>query len=241
MLHNFSLPLNDMFTFLEDFIALLLPRTCEICGNSLFKNEELICIRCLGHLPYTKWHQDSENPLHAIFWGKVPIEGVTAMFYFHRGNRVQKLLHKLKYQGGKELGKWVGKRYGNQLKNSETFKDVDIIIPVPLHPKKQKMRGYNQSEQFAIGLATSMNVIIDTESLYRKVASETQTRKTRTERWENVKDIFAVKKPENLVGKHILLVDDVITTGSTLEACARVLLELPDVRISVAAIAAAHK
>jgi ComF family protein len=207
----------------------------------LYKNEDLICMQCLGRLPYTKWHMDNENPLHRIFWGKVPIQGVTSMLYFHHGNRVQKLLHKLKYKGAKELGVYIGKRYGIQLKRVQPFSEVEAIVPVPLHPKKYKIRGYNQSEQFAIGLAQSMKIPVVSDQLFRKIASETQTRKSKIERWKNVKDIFAVKETDKLMGKHILLVDDVITTGSTLEACARVLLEIPDVKISVASIAAAHR
>jgi ComF family protein len=228
-------------SFADDFLSLLFPRTCEICDNSLYKSEELICTYCLGRLPYTHWHKDIDNPLHAVFWGKISLLGLTAMFYFHKDNIVQKLMHKFKYKGVRELGIYVGKRYGMQLKDVFPFKDVDLIIPVPLHPKKQKMRGYNQSEQFAIGLAQSMNITVVSNNLFRKTESETQTKKTKIERWENVKDIFNVAEPEELEGKHILLVDDVITTGSTLEACASILLAIPRVQISVAAIAAAHR
>lgn len=230
-----------MANLIDDFLSLLFPRSCEICGNSLCKNETLICTYCLGKLPYTHWHKDEENPLYAVFWGKIPVQGVTAMFYFHHGNRVQTLLHKFKYKDVRELGIYVGKRYGTQLKDASPFDDVDLVIPVPLHPKKQKIRGYNQSEMFALGLAQTMNIEAVSNNLFRKIASETQTRKTKIERWENVKDIFGVTNPDELIGKHILLVDDVITTGSTLEACASVLLEIPDLKISVAAIAAAHR
>jgi len=230
-----------MSSFIDDFLSLFFPRNCEICENCLYKNEHLICTYCLGRLPYTKWHMDQKNPLHMVFWGKLPIQGVTAMLYFHYANRTQKLLHKFKYKGVRQLGVFVGKRYGIQLIKFPPFSTVDIIIPVPLHPKKLKIRGYNQSEMFAYGLAQSMSISVVSDNLYRKTASETQTRKTKIERWENVKDIFGVANPENLVDKHILLVDDVITTGSTMEACARILLEIPGVQISVAAIAAAHR
>ncbi len=230
-----------MTSFIDDFLSLIFPRTCEICDNSLYKNEDLICTYCLGRLPFTNWHKDKENPLQNVFWGKIQIEGVSAIFYFHNSNRVQTLMHKFKYRGVKELGIYFGKRYGLQLKEFSPFKEVEIIVPVPLHPKKQKIRGYNQSEQFAIGLAQSMQIAVVSDNLFRKTASETQTRKTKIERWQNVKDIFEVNNPEVLKGKHILLVDDVITTGSTLEACARILLEIPGVQISVAAMAAAHR
>ncbi|MCD6091627.1 MAG: ComF family protein [Bacteroidales bacterium] len=230
-----------MSTFIDDFLSLLFPVSCELCDTSLSKNEYLICTDCLGHLPYTYWHKEDSNPLHTVFWGKTPLLGVTAMLYFHKDNRVQKLLHKFKYKGVRELGIEMGKRYGAQLIEVHPFKEVDLIIPVPLHPKKKKIRGYNQSEQFALGLAKSMHIEVAADNLYRKTASETQTLKTKIERWENVKDIFGVRNPEELKGKHVLLVDDVITTGSTLDACAGVLLEIKDIQISVAAIAAAHR
>jgi ComF family protein len=230
-----------IISFIDDLSSLFFPRSCEICGNVLYRNEELICLHCLGHLPYTHWHQDPENPLHAVFWGKMKIEGVSALLYFHHGNRTQKLLHKLKYKGVKELGEYIGKRYGNQLIEAYPFRDADVIIPVPLHPKKMKSRGYNQSEAFANGLSQSMHIPVDTKHLYRKIASSTQTKKSKIERWENVKSIFAIKKPEELIGKHVLLVDDVITTGSTLEACGAILLQIPNLKLSLASIAAAHR
>lgn len=232
---------KQMFSFIDDFLSLFFPRTCEICDASLHHYEELICTYCLGRLPYTHWHRDQQNPLHAVFWGKIKMEGVTAMFYFHAGNRIQKLMHKFKYKEVRELGVFIGKRYGSQLKEVAPFNTVDLIIPVPLHPKKIKIRGYNQSEQFAIGLASAMEIEVVADNLYRNFASETQTKKSKIERWQNVKDIFSIRNPERFIGKHILLVDDVITTGSTLEACSNVLKEIPDIKISVAAIAAAHK
>lgn len=228
-------------SFFDDFLSLLFPRTCEICGNSLYKNETLFCTHCLGRLPYTNWHRDPENPLHAVFWGKVPVKGVAAMLYFHHGNKVQTLLHKFKYKGVREIGHFIGKRYGYQLRTQEPFTEIDAIIPIPLHPHKQKKRGYNQSEVFARGLAEAMKVPVFTDVLIRKIASETQTRKTKIQRWENVKDIFEVVNGEKIIGKHLLVVDDVITTGSTLEASINLLLEHSGVQVSVAAIAAAHR
>lgn len=233
--------MTQLFSIIDDFLAILFPRTCEICGNSLFKNEYLICTRCFGLLPYTNWHKDEKNPLHAVFWGKVNLNGVTAMLYFHPKNRVQKLLHKLKYKGVRELGVLMGKKYGLLLKNAQPYNSIDYIIPVPLHPDKFKSRGYNQSEEFAKGLSLSMNIPQLNNQLFRKIASSTQTKKTKIERWENVKDIFEIQDSSLLEEKHILLVDDVITTGSTLEACARVLLEVKGLELSVAAIGAAHR
>mgnify|MGYP003891081497 CR=1 FL=1 len=230
-----------MFSFFDDFLSLFFPPCCEVCGEGLISKECLICTSCIGHLPYTDWHKGIDNPLQKVFWGKISARGVTAMFYFHQGGRVQKMLHKLKYKGVKELGVYLGELYGMQLKKAFPFSEVDLIVPVPLHPKRQKKRGYNQSEQFANGIALSMGIKVITANLIRKKPSQTQTKKTKIQRWENVKDIFEIKNPEQFVGKHILIVDDVITTGSTLESCGKILLEISDVSISVAAIAAAHR
>ena len=150
---------------------------------------------------------------------------------------MQHLIHQLKYKGQKEVGIYMGKLLGNDLKTDPGFETINAIIPVPLHPRKQRKRGYNQSEQFAIGLSESTGIAMDIKSFVRTVATETQTRKSRFARYENVKEIFKVTYPENLENKHLLLVDDVITTGATLESCANILLDIPGVKLSVAAIA----
>ena len=223
----------------DDFISLIYPRICLSCGNSLYKNEECICTKCLYHLPKTNFHNEKDNPITQIFWGRVKIESAAAYYFFSKGGNVQHLIHQLKYKGHKEIGIYIGKLYGLELKESDLFKNIDVVIPVPLHWKKFKKRGYNQSEQFAKGLSQTMEIDVDSNTLYRKIASETQTKKSRFNRWENVKEIFEIKNVDNLKGKHILLVDDVITTGSTLESCANALLKIPEIKISVAAIACA--
>ncbi len=161
------------------------------------------------------------------------------MYYFAKGGKVQHLLHQLKYKGIKEIGIYTGKLYGVTLKKSPFYTDVDVIIPVPLHPKKQRKRGYNQSEMFACGLAEAFSKPYDIKTLVRTYASETQTKKSRFRRWENVKEIFALKDHQHMINKHILLVDDVVTTGATLEACANMLLQIPGVKVSIATIACA--
>ncbi len=154
---------------------------------------------------------------------------------------VQRLIHQLKYKGNYEIGVFLGKLCGSKLKDSEYFNTADVIIPVPLHWKKVKKRGYNQSEMFAKGLSKIMGAELNTTVLSRKVHTETQTRKSRQERWKNVSDVFELSAPGQLTGKHILLVDDVITTGATLEASATRLCSIPDVKISIATIATAGK
>jgi ComF family protein len=237
-----SREINGKFSvmgFWGDFISLLYPRLCAACGNTLWVREEVICTYCDFHLPKTFFHLDPENPVHRIFWGRIPLEGACAMYYFQKGNRVQQMIHELKYRGRREVGVTLGRKYGLDLKSTPFIANAGIIIPVPLHYKKQRKRGYNQSEVFASGLSFSLGIPMDARILVRTRASETQTRKSRFSRWQNVSEIFRVEDPATLLDRHVLLVDDVITTGATLEACAAALMSVPGVRISIAAIAAA--
>ena len=222
---------------IKDFFSLIFPQVCVACGNALYKNEKSICMFCIYHLPKTNFHTDKENPIAKIFWGRAPINAASAYYTFAKGGNVQHLIHQFKYKGQKEVGITIGKLYGEELKSNEYYKLIDVIIPVPLHKKKLRKRGYNQSEYFAEGLAQGMNVMTDCKSLYRALASETQTRKSRFNRWKNVESVFQLKDSTSLIGKHILLVDDVITTGATLEACAHTLLKIPGVTISIVTMA----
>jgi ComF family protein len=223
--------------WLSDLVALFFPRLCLSCGDPLSNGEEMLCSICHFHLPRTHFHFDAANPLARVFWGRVRLESAVAFCYFHKGGSVQHLLHQLKYSGNRELGIYFGRIYGNELKFTSFFEDIDCLVPVPLHPRKIRKRGYNQSEVFAQGLAGPAALEIISNCLYRKVHSSTQTRKGRYNRWENVGEIFGVRDEDKLINKHILLVDDVVTTGATLEACAQVLVSIPGVRVSVAAIA----
>jgi ComF family protein len=226
-------------TYFHDFLSLFYPNNCFACGNNLFRNERVICLSCLFHLPKTNYHKEKENPISKIFWGRTRIETATACYFFVKASKIQHLVHQFKYKGKKEIGIYIGELYGKELITSTFYQDIDVIIPVPLHPEKIKVRGYNQSEMFAIGLSSSMNIPYDINSLVRIYASETQTKKTRFKRWENVKEIFDLNLPDKLENKHILLIDDVITTGATLEACANLLNSIKGVRISIASIAVA--
>jgi len=222
---------------INDFISLIFPQVCASCGKSLYKNEHSICTYCSYHLPKTNYHTDNANPVAKIFWGRINIYSAAAYYNFGKGGKVQHLVHQLKYRGQKEIGVTLGKFYGYDLRKSDAFNTVETVIPVPLHPKKKKKRGYNQSECFAEGLAESMNAKTDFTTLFRATDSETQTRKSRFNRWKNVETIFQLKDVKLLEGKHILLVDDVVTTGATLEACAQTLLRIPGVKVSIATIA----
>ncbi len=221
----------------DDFLSLFFPRICYACGNSLYKNEQTLCTYCMFRLPKTNFHLESDNPVSRMFWGRVKLEAAAAFCYYRKDGKVQNLIHQFKYKGKKEIGPFLGKLYGDHLKNTDLFKDINFIIPVPLHPKKIRIRGYNQSELFGQGLSEAMGIALDKSSLIRNLASATQTKKSRYKRWENVESIFSVKNKDHLIGAHILLVDDVITTGSTLEACAQELLRVEGVRVSVATMA----
>ncbi len=212
------------------------PNICQGCEQPLTGKEKYICLKCLYTLPKTNFHNSRKNIISELFFGKINFENATSFCFFNKDGTIQNLIHSLKYKGVKEVGEELGKHLGSEL-NSSIFSDIDLIIPIPLHKKRQKFRGYNQSEWIAKGISEIMNKPIDIKSVIRATYTETQTKKNKDERWENVKNIFEIKLPENLENKHVLLVDDVITTGSTIESCAKTILEVNNVKISIAAIA----
>lgn len=229
--------MNYLYDLWDDFISLLFPRLCYGCGNHLMRNEYLICTECYVVIPRTDYHNIPENPVAQLFWGRCRLEKAAAFSYYNKGSRIRTLVHNLKYNGIKEIGPELGFIYGKTLKSSGFVDDVDLIIPVPLHPFKQKKRGFNQSELICDGLAAVSGIPVDVNSLIRSTGSETQTKRSRYERWTNVEGIFCLTGSSHLKGKHILLVDDVITTGSTIESCASELLKVEGVRVSVVALA----
>ena len=223
----------------DDFINLLFPDLCVVCGIALQKNEHQLCLSCMHDIPKTNYHLIEGNPIEKRFWGKVPIFRATSYFFFQKGSSFQKLLHILKYKGNKEIGELLGKYAAIDLLDSPDFTSIDFIIPVPLHPKKYKLRGYNQSEWISKGISEILNKPLDTTTLLRVRENPTQTKKTVFERFENTEGIFELSNTTLLAGKHVLLVDDVLTTGSTLEACARALLETQGIKISIFTLAVA--
>ena len=226
----------DLF---DDLVALFYPRLCAGCNTSLVKGEEVLCLNCLADLPRTNYHLNKENPVFQQFIGRVRIELATSFCRFDKGGRLQHLLHQLKYKGNREVGRKMGMLLGYDLIQNSLYGNIDVIIPVPLHPKKEKKRGFNQSVEICKGLSESMNRPVILGNLIRVVHTASQTRKGRFERWENVSGIFSVKNGALLAGKHLLLVDDVVTTGATLEACCVPLLEISGVKVSIATLATA--
>ena len=216
------------------------PRACISCGTVLFQQEKFFCLHCLHNLPETRYHEFDDSPLTQLFLGRVAVENTGSYLFYKKGNQVQKILHHLKYHGAKEVGAFLGNIYGTQLIQHEKWKTIDMIIPVPLHKKKEKKRGYNQSEWIAKGLSTGMQIPYNTHLLIRSEFTETQTKKSRFHRWQNVKEVFQLTESNALINKHILLCDDVLTTGATLEAAIQKLLAAHGIKVSVVTLATAQ-
>jgi competence protein ComFC len=231
--------LRKVIQYFEDFWFLLFPHICEACGTTLHKNEGPVCFKCLYDLPRTDYCVDLENPVVELFIGRIKIEKATALFTFQKGSRFRKLLHALKYKSKPEIGILLGKELGAEMLKSKNFSDIDFIIPVPLHPNRQKQRGYNQSEMIGEGISKVTKIPMMIENLVRAKETVTQTKMTKEERWKNVSGKFVLNDLESLKNKHVLLIDDVITTGSTIEACGEVLLTVEGLRLSIAVLAKA--
>lgn len=223
----------------KSLINLLFPCVCAACGNILLEGEDTVCTTCRFLLPKTGYEQNPDNPLAQMFYGQMPFNAVMAEFFFSKTGKVQHLIHGLKYHHCRENGIFLGQEIGKSLLKAADYQVIDYIVPIPLHPKKEKIRGYNQSRVIAEGISEIMNVPIAEKCLVRSVFTDTQTKKSREDRWQNVKDIFEVKNPEKLKGKHVLLVDDVLTTGATLLSAGKSLLQVEGIKISVATAACA--
>lgn len=222
-----------------DFASLFFPQYCRSCHDPLVRGEELICMRCVLELPRLNYHLDQDNPLYVKLRGRIPVQHVVAFLKFVKSSKVQSLLHTLKYKGQPEVGVALGRLYGQYLALTDYDSLFDLILPVPLHPLRKRQRGYNQSEEFGKGLSEVLSIPCNDDILQRRSQTSTQTRKSKLSRWTNVSEVFAIRKPDQIVGKRILLVDDVITTGATLEACGQVLVDGGCAKLSVACIAAA--
>lgn len=232
--------MNLFLRIIKDLTGLLFPDLCCGCGTYLFHGEAQICTVCLYKLPYTDYHVHLENKAARQLWGRLPCNAAMSLFYFKKGGRAQNIIHNLKYKGRQDLGFKLGTMIGERLLMNAIYEGIDLIIPVPLHRKRQRQRGYNQSLCIANGISSRLNIPVNTVCLLRKKATSSQTKKGRYNRFENMLDVFLVVQAERLKDKHILLVDDVITTGATLEACGITLFKANIRKLSIATAAFAE-
>jgi ComF family protein len=199
----------------------------------LYRHEMILCTACRSDLPLARFHDDPQNRVEQLFFGRVPLHAASSYLLFDRSGVVQRMLHRLKYKNDLDLGVELGCMMARDIKRSQRFKDLDLLVPVPLHPRKLHRRGYNQSAVLAEGMGRIFGLPTSEEGLVRTESTTTQTKKGRLARWMNVKEAFQVKSPEEFSGRHVLLVDDVVTTGATIESCVQVLATVPDIRISL--------
>ncbi len=218
----------------KDFFSLFFPPLCLSCSKVLVRGESYICSGCQLRLPRTGFHMLRENPLSQVFWGRIPVEAATALFYYQKGGMVQQLVAQIKYRGQYALGVYLGRLMGRELLRSPHFTDIGMVVPVPLHPDRLKKRGFNQSEAFGLGISQILDIPLKSDALHRVQRTQTQTRKGRFHRWKNVSGVF--RPSPGFKGQNVLLVDDVLTTGSTLEACAQAILQGKGSRVWIATI-----
>lgn len=223
--------------FIKDVFELFFPRQCVCCKQILTRNERVVCTFCKHELPLTKFSKVSKNELEKSFYGRIPLQAGTALFYFKKAGKVQQIIHHLKYKNRQEIGIFAGQWLAEKIKKGKRFLNIDVIVPVPLQKEKFKKRGYNQVATFGKTLAKELNCEYCEDVLKRISVKTSQTHKNRMERWENVKNSFKATAPNYFTNKHILLIDDVITTGATLEACYIALSNSKNSKISVASIA----
>lgn len=223
-----------MFRLLLD---LFFPKVCVGCKNMLLHQEKILCVACLHDLPVTNLHSNDSKAISNIFYGTVILEHATALFYYPKQGVVRQLIHQLKYKDQVEISSYLGEWLGIELCESGYYKNIDVVVPVPLHKKRMRSRGYNQVEGFGKEIALSLNATYNATTLVRVKNTASQTVKDRLTRWKNVQTIFEVSELKNLQGKHILLVDDVITTGATIKACVAELNKIPDIKLSLAVMA----
>ena len=233
--------ITQLKNIVNSTLHLFYPHVCTGCGSDLLQEDNLLCLKCIHNLPHTNFAELANNQIEKYFWGRISLSAAYSQFYFSKEFLMQHLIHQLKYKGDTKIGFYLGEIMGKTLLNSSRFSSVEALIPLPLYADKEHKRGYNQAAVICNGMSAVMGIPVVNSAVIRQHATETQTRKHRTERWENVKSSFKVAKPGQLSGKHLLLVDDVVTTGATLEACGNVILQTENVKLSIATLAYAAK
>ena len=226
--------LKNIFT---DALHLFYPHICAGCGSDLLEEHNMLCLHCINNLPHTNFAQQPNNPIEKIFWGRIPLIAAHSEFYFSKESLIQQLLHQLKYKGNQDIGFYLGELMGKSLLTSHRFNNIDALIPLPLYPDKERKRGYNQAAIICNGMSAVMNVPVIKNIVIRQRYTDTQTKKHRIERWENVAGSFIINDEEKLRGKNLLLVDDVVTTGATLEACGSIFAAIDAVKLNIATLA----
>ena len=227
-----------MKTYLTSLWQLLFPNLCVACGNPLVTGEQTVCLQCLYAIARTHYATKADNPIEQLFWGKVEIEKATAWGHFSKGGTLQALLHALKYKNKPQVGYVLGEQFA--VENATWLQNIDVLLPIPLHQKRLRSRGYNQAACIAQGITKQTNIPLSEEVLIRNVSTQTQTQKRVFERWQNTQGVFSLQNTHGLQGKHVLLIADVIPTGATLASAAITLKQnIPNITISIAAIAVA--
>jgi len=226
---------------LKVLFNLFFPKLCVGCKNPLLKAETILCVSCAHQLPLTQFHTVHPEGLKNVFYGQVYFENATALFYFHKQGISQQLIHELKYRRRQEIGEYLGKWLVSEIKENPKYQNIDVVIPVPLHKKKLRQRGYNQVEKFGKVMAKYLNATYTDTVLLRVKNTKSQTFKNRVNRLISTQTVFQLSDTEALKGKHVLLIDDVITTGSTIVACAKQLQKTPNIKLSLAVMAYTEK
>jgi ComF family protein len=229
--------LPKLTSWIDPIFWLYFPKNCPACGRPLRLFGANICGRCSQNLPETHFFEAPGNPIEKIFYGRLPMSAGAAAWYFHKNSALQALLFQLKYKSNEDVGLFIGKQMGALLAASERFATIDALVPVPLHPQALSKRGYNQAALICEGISQVWHKPVLRSAIARTKHTNTQTKQSRAVRWDNMENAFSIKDPTSIMGKHLLLIDDVITTGATIEACGKTLLSVKDVQLSVAAAA----
>ena len=225
----------------DSLLQLVFPHVCDGCGSDLLNEESQLCLRCLAAIPETNFEKHAGNPVEKMFWGRLQLMSATAQYYFTKESLMQRLMHQFKYRGNKDLGLQLGRLMGISLKETNRFDHIDALVPLPLFPSKEKKRGYNQATILCEGIAEIWPLPVLKDAVTRPQHTDTQTKKGRIERWKNIEGKFELVKPAAVQNKHLLLVDDVVTTGATLESCGSELLKAENVRLSIATLCQASR
>jgi len=222
---------------LNSLIHLFFPHVCTGCGSDIVNSKHQLCLKCLSELPVTNFFSQMANPVEKKFYGRLRVKNGGAGYFFTKDSLLETLIYELKYKGNKDIGFYLGQLLAKFLTNNNAFDDIDMLVPLPLNPRRQKKRGYNQATALCNGIASVWKRPVVENAVIRKVNTETQTHRGRITRWENMDGVFAIAEPSLIRGKHILLVDDVITTGASLEACGSEILKVPGTSLSIATLA----